>query len=76
MTQHDDKGATGAGRGQVPNTLSQPGAGGVKVALRRSGQSVEITLTSNTEYASIEMYDMLKQSLENGSLHLDVKFVR
>lgn len=73
MTQHDGEDTTSGGRDRAPDTLSQDGAGGYKVTLRRTGQSVQITLTSNNEYASIELYDRLKQSLENGSLRLDVK---
>lgn len=73
MTQHDGEDTTSSGRGRASDTVSQAGAGGYKVALRRTGQSVEIILTSSTEYASIELYDRLKQSLENGSLRLDVK---
>ena len=72
MTQHADKDTTGDGRDRASGTVSQAGAGGYKVALRRTGPSVEIILTSSTEYASIELYDRLKQSLENGSLRLDV----
>ena len=72
MTQHDHKGTTSAGRDRGSDAVSQARAGGYKVALRRTGSSVEIILTASTEYASIELYDRLKQSLENGSLRLDM----
>lgn len=38
---------------QVSNTASQAVTGGYKIAIRRTGPSVEITLTSSSEYASI-----------------------
>lgn len=58
---------------QVPDTASQAVAGGYKIAIRRSGPSVEITLTSSSEYASIELYDSLVQSVSRGSLRLELK---
>lgn len=61
---------------QTPGGLPQAGAGGCKVAIRRTGQSVEITLTSSSEYASIELYDSLVRSVDRGSLRLELNLSR
>lgn len=58
---------------QTSNTPPQAAVSGYKIAIRRTGRSVEITLTSNDEYASIELYDSLVQSVGRGSLHLELK---
>lgn len=76
MTQRNGEHASGAKSGQVPGTPSQTAAGGYKVAIRRISQSVEITLTSGSEYDSIEMYDRLIQSVKTGSLRIEVKLAR
>jgi len=65
---------TGPGPSQVSNTASQAVTGGYGIAIRRTGQSVEITLTSRNEYASIELYDSLVQSLGKGSLRIELNF--
>ena len=68
-----------AGGGISPDPSQNPGAGpqaaagGYKIAIRRTGPAVEITLTSFSEYASIELYDNLVRSLERGSLRLELK---
>ena len=78
MTQQD--GETGSGLGPQTPRVSNPdpraAAGGYKVAIRRTGQSVEITLTSGTEYDSIELYDSLVQAVERGLLRLELKLPR
>lgn len=61
---------------QTPDDLPQAGAGGCKIAIRRIGQTVEITLTSGSEYASIGLYDSLIQSVERGSLRLELSLPR
>jgi hypothetical protein len=58
---------------RIPNTTPQATASGYQVAIRRTGQAVEITLTSNNEYASIELYDSLVQSVRKGFLRLELK---
>jgi len=67
---------TGPGPLQVSNTASQAAAEGYGVAIRRVGQSVQITLTSGTEYASIELYDSLVQSIEKGFLRIELNLPR
>ena len=59
---------------QVSKTVPQVVAGGYQVAIRRTGHTVEIILTSGNEYASIELYDSLVQSLKKGSLRLELNF--
>ena len=72
---HKD-GEAGRGISPEPSRGSDAGpqavAGGYKIAIRRTGPTVEITLTSGSEYASIELYDRLVQSLERGSLRLEL----
>ena len=55
---------------------SQAVAGGYTIGIRRIGAAVEITLTSGSEYASMELYDSLVQSVERGSLRLELKLPR
>lgn len=74
MEQHNSRRRIGAEPVQAPGGPSHAVADGYKVAIRRIGCAVEITLTSSDEYAGIELYDMLMQSLQNGSLRLEVKF--
>jgi len=61
---------------QVSNTAAQAASQAVAedygIAIRRTGQSVEITITSRNEYASIELYDSLVQSLGKGFLRLEL----
>ncbi len=58
---------------QVSNIAPQAVASGYQIAIRRTGQAVEITLTSGSEYASIELYDSLVQSMKKGSLRLELR---
>ena len=58
---------------QVFKGAPQPLTAGYKVAIRRTGPSVEITLTAGNEYASIELYDSLIQSINKGTLRLELK---
>lgn len=51
-------------------------AGGYTIGIRRTGTSVQITLTSANEYASMELYDSLVQSVERGCLRLELKLLR
>ena len=61
---------------QVPDGARQAAVGGYGVAVRRNGKAVEITLTANDEYAGIELYDSLVQSISNGRLRLELSFSR
>ena len=49
-------------------------ASGYRIAVHRTGQTVQITLTSSDEYASIELYDSLIQSVKKGCLRLELSF--
>ena len=51
-------------------------AGGYSIGIRRTGAAVTITLTSSSEYASMELYDSLVQSVERGFLRLELKLPR
>lgn len=74
MVQYNGQRRIGAKPVQAPGGPSHAVADGYKVAIRRTGCAVEITLTSSDEYAGIELYDRLMQSVKNGSLRLEVKF--
>lgn len=78
MGNHDGKAGNGIGPepSQVPDGTVRAAAGGYGIAARRTGQAVQITLTSSDEYASIELYDHLVQSIGEGSLRLEMKFLR
>ncbi len=76
MARHDDQDGNRAEPAQVSDAASHAVAGGYKIAIRRTGQSVEITLTSASEYASMELYDSLIQSVKGGRLHLEINIPR
>jgi len=83
MARHDDQDGNraepaqvSAEPAQVSGAASHAVAGGYKIAIRRTGQSVEITLTSNSDYASMELYDSLIQSVKGGRLHLEINLPR
>ena len=76
MVQHNGEDRSGAEAVPAPRGALDVVADGYKVAIRRIGKAVEITLTSNDEHAGIEMYDSLAQSLRRGSLRLEVKSAR
>lgn len=65
-----------AERAQAPDIASPTAANSYKVAVRRNGTSVEITLTSADDYASMQLYDSLIQSARNGCLRLEVSLAR
>lgn len=78
MASHDGEDGieTPPARPQVPSVAPQAVAGGYTIGIRRSGVSVEITLTSASEYASMELYDSLVRSAEGGLLRLELKLPR
>ena len=76
MTQNDSERDGSARPTQVSSTAPQPTASGYRVALRRNGPSVEITLTASNEYAGIELYDSLLQSVKSGHLRLEITLPR
>ncbi len=49
-----------------------PDNGGVRVDVSRDGCMVQLSFSSNNEYASIELYDHLVRSIQGGSLRLDL----
>ena len=73
MARQDDGDGRRPECGQVSKGISQPLTTGYKVAIHRIGLSVEITLTASDEYASMELYDSLIQSVNKGSLKLELK---
>ena len=53
-----------------------PQAAGYRIALRRNGSAVEITLTASDEYAGIELYDTLLRSVKSGHLRFELALAR
>ncbi len=76
MAHQDGKAGSGTGPHppEVQNTAPEAVAGGYKIAIHRTGPAVTITLTSHSEYAGIELYDSLVQSVTRGSLKLELNF--
>ena len=76
---HQDGGAgreSGPEPAQGSKAAPQVESGGCEIAIHRTGPAVEITLTFNGEYASIELYDSLVRSASKGTLRLDLKLPR
>ena len=78
MADYDGRAGSGIGAepSQARDAAPHGVAGGYGVAIRRVGQAVEITLTAGSEYASIELYDNLVQSVRNGRLRLELNIPR
>ena len=76
MTQHDGDPNGSARPTQASSTAPQPTASGYRVALRRNGPSVEITLTAGNDYAGMELYDSLLQSVKSGHLRFEITLPR
>lgn len=78
MAHNNDEAGNGIGPkpSQISDATVRAVAGGYKIAIQRTGQAVQITLTSSDEYASIELYDNLVQSVRKGSLRLELKSSR
>lgn len=76
MAQHNGDPRIGAEAARIPGSMAHTGADGNKVGIRRMGRVAEITLTSSNEYATIELYDSLVQSMRNGSLRFEVKLMQ
>ena len=76
MADQDNKAGSGLEpeASQAPGAVRQAVAGGCSVAVRRTGKSVEVTLTANDEYAAIQLYDSLVQSISRGRLRLELSF--
>lgn len=56
----------------APTVRDGPATAGVQISVKRDGCLVQISLTSGSEYLSIELYDNLVQSIKRGALRLDI----
>ena len=75
MTQHNGEPNGPARPTQAPSPVPQVPAG-YRIGLRRNGQTVEITLTAGNDYAAMELYDTLLQSVKAGHLRFEVVLAR
>ena len=75
MTQRDIESNGPAQPTPASSPAPQAGAG-YRVALRRNGPAVEITLTASNDYASMELYDRLLQSVKSGHLRFELTLAR
>jgi len=73
VTQHNGE---RNGQAQPTQASSAAPAAGYRVALRRNGPSVEITLTAGNDYAGMELYDSLLQSVKSGHLRFEIALAR
>ena len=76
MTQHNGERNGPAQPTQASSPVPQVAANGYRIALRRNGPSVEITLTAGNDYAGMELYDSLLQSVKSGHLRFEVALAR
>lgn len=76
MTQHDGERNGPAQPIQAASTALPAAANGYRIGLRRNGSSVEITLTASNEYAGMELYDSLLQSVKAGHLRFEIALAR
>jgi hypothetical protein len=76
VTQHDGERNGPARPTQASSTAPQVAASGYRIALRRNGPSVEITLTADNDYAGMELYDSLLQSVKSGHLRFEIALAR
>ncbi len=76
MAQHDGGERRSAAPAPASDSASPAATNGCKIAIRRNGNAVEVTLTSADDYASIQLYDSLVQSAETGCLRLEVSLAR
>ena len=76
VTQHDGERTGPAQPAEASSTASQAAASGYRIALRRRGPSVELTLTAGDDYAAIELYDSLLQSIKSGHLRFEIDLPR
>lgn len=75
VTQHNGERNGPAQPTQASSPVPQVAAG-YRIALRRNGPSVEITLTAGNDYAGMELYDSLLQSVKSGHLRFEVALAR
>lgn len=74
MTQHDGERPGPVRPIQAPSPAPQ--AAGYRITLRRNGPAVEITLTASNDYAGMELYDTLLQSVKSGHLRFELALAR
>lgn len=74
MTQHDGERPGPVRPTQESSTAPQ--AAGYRIALRRNGPAVEITLTAGNDYAAMELYDTLLRSVKSGHLRFELALAR
>ena len=74
MTQRDTEPNGPAQPTQTPSPAPQ--AAGYRITLRRNGPAVELTLTANNDYAAMELYDTLLQSVKSGHLRFEIALAR
>ena len=74
MTQHDGERPGPARPTQAAGPAPQ--AAGYRITLRRNGPAVEITLTASSDYAGMELYDTLLQSVKSGRLRFELALAR
>ena len=74
MTQHNGERPGPVQPTEASNATPQPA--GYRIALRRNGPAVEITLTASNDYAGMELYDTLLQSVKSGHLRFELALAR
>ncbi len=72
MTQPNHGAKARAEPVQAVNEVPAAKASGYKIAIRRNGPVVDITLTAGDDYSGMELYDSLVQSAKNGCLRLEI----
>lgn len=72
MRQHDGERDGPVPPAQAAGAAPQAAAGGFRIALRRRGPAVELTLTASDDYAGMELYDSLLRSIKSGHLRFDI----
>ena len=74
LTWPSSSGDLGMEAGET-GSVEQPRQGelpGQRVGIRRDGKTVQISLTSASEYDAIELYERLVQGLQGGALRLNI----
>jgi hypothetical protein len=72
MADENDKGLELSETGQAANVTPKGVDGRVRVTVSRLGPSVQVTLHCGDEYAAIEVYERIVQSVRDGKLRLDL----
>jgi hypothetical protein len=72
MADENDKGLDLSETGQTASVTSRDAEGKVRLAVSRLGASVHLALHCRDEYAAIEVYERIVQSIKDGRLRLDL----